>query len=647
MQSAEFMLGKPTSELTIGPIRPICPIVSEQGKKWASRRAIAATLALASTAVFLPPPAARAIIAPEYPCGDCDRDGTIEIAEVVICANVAAGIQPPASCPPCDVDGDGEVTESEVEAIGGIIPPSCPPVIIDVGSAGRDVNDKAVVPVHLSSGRFAVGGTQNDFVFDNTVLALPSVARCRINTAIDTQDLSCQNDPNEITAPCKNLVASLDDCGGVPQPDGCPDGAGTNLTRLRALVTSLEVPAFNPIPNGLLYECEFDVLDPGGLPTVLDITEVVASRPRGGQILDVIGSDGEITGEPPPTPAGPTATSTPQPPTATPSLSRTPTITPTGTPPPTPAGFHIVVGSAGRDAESQAVIPVSLVAGVTAAVGGTQNDVLFDNTIVTLPSVARCRINPDIGTDHEECFLDPEEITLPCKTLGRSLRQCGTSPQPDGCPAGAGENISRLRAIIAPTAVQTTNPVPPGLLYTCTFDVLDPERLPAALVAGNPVVSSPFGMKLFPVEAISGAVTDATPGPPKTPSVPPSASPTGTPSATHTPAATASSTPSATPSSTPSSTPSLTPTATASATASETPTPTAADSPTPTATVVPCDGDCDGSDSVTVDEITRLVNLALGNAPVSECPAGDADGSETITVDELVTAVTRALNGCL
>jgi hypothetical protein len=49
---------------------------------------------------------------------------------------------------------------------------------------------------------------------------------------------------------------------------------------------------------------------------------------------------------------------------------------------------------------------------------------------------------------------------------------------------------------------------------------------------------------------------------------------------------------------------------------------------------------------VTVDEITRLVTLALGTGEIGECPAGDIDGSETITVAELLAAVTRALNGC-
>jgi hypothetical protein len=47
-----------------------------------------------------------------------------------------------------------------------------------------------------------------------------------------------------------------------------------------------------------------------------------------------------------------------------------------------------------------------------------------------------------------------------------------------------------------------------------------------------------------------------------------------------------------------------------------------------------------------VDEILTMVNIALGNASVSECEAGDANGDTQITVDEILTAVNNALEGC-
>jgi hypothetical protein len=60
----------------------------------------------------------------------------------------------------------------------------------------------------------------------------------------------------------------------------------------------------------------------------------------------------------------------------------------------------------------------------------------------------------------------------------------------------------------------------------------------------------------------------------------------------------------------------------------------------------PCAGDCNGTGTVTVDEILTMVNIALGNTPVTGCEAGDANHDGQITVDEILTAVNNALNGC-
>ncbi len=72
------------------------------------------------------------------------------------------------------------------------------------------------------------------------------------------------------------------------------------------------------------------------------------------------------------------------------------------------------------------------------------------------------------------------------------------------------------------------------------------------------------------------------------------------------------------------------------------PTPT----PTPTPQVPSCSGDCNGDGSVTIDELVRMVNIALGLRPVTECLAGDENGDESITIDEIIKAVNRALGGC-
>jgi hypothetical protein len=49
---------------------------------------------------------------------------------------------------------------------------------------------------------------------------------------------------------------------------------------------------------------------------------------------------------------------------------------------------------------------------------------------------------------------------------------------------------------------------------------------------------------------------------------------------------------------------------------------------------------------VTVDELVKGVNIALGVTSVDICEEMDANGDGTITVDELIVAVNRALTGC-
>lgn len=57
-----------------------------------------------------------------------------------------------------------------------------------------------------------------------------------------------------------------------------------------------------------------------------------------------------------------------------------------------------------------------------------------------------------------------------------------------------------------------------------------------------------------------------------------------------------------------------------------------------------CVADCDGSDSVTVEELVRCVNIALGQFQLSQCPACTA--GTTVAIPQLIMAVSNSLNGC-
>ncbi len=124
----------------------------------------------------------------------------------------------------------------------------------------------------------------------------------------------------------------------------------------------------------------------------------------------------------------------------------------------------------------------------------------------------------------------------------------------------------------------------------------------------------------------------------------PTATPTPEPSATRTATATASAT--ATPPSIPTSTATMPPSPTSTLVAS--PTATASPTPTPTATAAAsdCPGDCSNDANVTVDEIVRCTNIALGTIALNLCQACDTSGDQQVTVDEIVATVNAALTGC-
>jgi hypothetical protein len=59
-----------------------------------------------------------------------------------------------------------------------------------------------------------------------------------------------------------------------------------------------------------------------------------------------------------------------------------------------------------------------------------------------------------------------------------------------------------------------------------------------------------------------------------------------------------------------------------------------------------CIGDCNGDRTAAIDDLVLLVNVALGNEPISACDGADTNGDGGITIDELIGAVRSALEGC-
>jgi hypothetical protein len=126
---------------------------------------------------------------------------------------------------------------------------------------------------------------------------------------------------------------------------------------------------------------------------------------------------------------------------------------------------------------------------------------------------------------------------------------------------------------------------------------------------------------------------------------PPTPTPTETlaDTATATPTDTPTDTPTMLPTDTPTGTPTDTRTATPADTATATPTDTPTVTPTPTGSPTPparrCVGDCDADGSVALAEVVFGVRIALGLAPLLECPGLDANDDERTDIVELVEAV--------
>lgn len=58
--------------------------------------------------------------------GDCNRDGSVTINELLIMVNVALGSASPSACESGDVDGDGAITVTEIIAAVNRVLAGCP-----------------------------------------------------------------------------------------------------------------------------------------------------------------------------------------------------------------------------------------------------------------------------------------------------------------------------------------------------------------------------------------------------------------------------------------------------------------------------------------------------------------------------------------
>jgi hypothetical protein len=58
-----------------------------------------------------------------------------------------------------------------------------------------------------------------------------------------------------------------------------------------------------------------------------------------------------------------------------------------------------------------------------------------------------------------------------------------------------------------------------------------------------------------------------------------------------------------------------------------------------------CIGDCNSDAAVTISELVTIVGIALGD-DVDACPPADLDGTDSVTINEVTRAVASALGSC-
>lgn len=204
-------------------------------------------------------------------------------------------------------------------------------VRIDLGTAVVEGDGRASVTATLASDGNAVVGVQLDLLFDPTIVRLADARSCRIHAGLADDAPECDRDPSEISEPCKSFHRALAACDGDVLAAGCPERS-PRVSRMRVIIAATAKPNDVPIPDGPLFTCDFDVVDPAGLPASIATGWVVAAGVGGTHVFPSVAAYGAIlpdaAAEHPPTwtPA-PTFTAT-QSRTPTPTATRAPTNTP-------------------------------------------------------------------------------------------------------------------------------------------------------------------------------------------------------------------------------------------------------------------------------------------------------------------------------
>ncbi|MCX8073629.1 MAG: hypothetical protein N3C12_14460 [Candidatus Binatia bacterium] len=348
---------------------------------------------------------------------------------------------------------------------------------------------------------------------------------------------------------------------------------------------------------------------------------------------------------------------------------------------PDAGGFHRLTGRQQVQVSGSVTALATTGAGTNGSVG-----IFFPNTTSPVLSANAVRPTPSLNPRPLCTNLEAaEDCLVPCTTCGNGVIEfpeecddrnslncdgCSSACRFESCPpaefcAGGVACDPQVGCAIcpdAPTPTPTNTRTPthtrtmtPSPTVTATPPVTStptPSASVTATSSHSPTPSATPSRSASPTHAVTATPTNtSTASPTGTATVTPTATPTASATASATSSATTTATPTSTYSASPTATvtPSLTATATprpsdtATVTPSPSDTPTVTPTGTPTIPVSTCVGDCGRDGEVTIDELVQMVNIALGTAPLNQCPAGDGNEDGEISIDEIIRAVGHAL----
>ena len=152
---------------------------------------------------------------------DCDGDGRVEIAELVLSVSIALGARPLADCPQADVDSGGTVAISElVSAVGAALEDTCAPAACEPFPVLESQDESLIQGPGMArrpNGEYAIAWARTRTSFPND--QIHGIVHAHLQGSLYVQRFDADGTPH-------GQVMHLDRDTGVSEPHIAYDAAG-------------------------------------------------------------------------------------------------------------------------------------------------------------------------------------------------------------------------------------------------------------------------------------------------------------------------------------------------------------------------------------------------------------------------------------